>query len=615
MFLLDAKRLQKNMAKLRYWLIMAMRMLAIAGVLFAASRPFDSGWIGNTVGAKADTTILLLDRSPSMEQHDSLTQVSKRATALRKLADFLETTGVQQRTILIENTRYEPEEIDAQQLAELPMVTTTSTTADLPRMLQTALDYVVDNEIGQADIWIVSDLRRGDWRPEDGRWAAARQAFAEREGIRFHLLAYPQPSSNNLSVAVRNVRKRSLGADHQLLLDVVVRREHATQPPQTLPLEFVVNGARSVTNISIDKDEFVLQGHVIPLDRAVESGWGRVEISGDDNVADNHYYFVFADEAVRLTSIVSDDAKTTPPLRIAATRGPDPSLTFESVTLTTAQLGELDWEHSSFVIWQAPLPTGVVADQMQAFLGSGRPVLFFPPESPTDTEFLGVRWEEWHTASEQSPIGIASMLGDSDLLQRTQSGSALPLNKQRTSRYCQIDGTGKSLARLTTGDHLLLRAANDVPAYFCATLPRAEYSSLARDGVVLYVMVQRALALGAEQQGDARNLAAGGPNLENAPQWSLLSTLPPDVVSAARPAHAAAYQVDETAYVSINRQAVEDDYRTLHDDTLETLLAGLDYHKISSELGQESPLANEIWRVFLGLMAIALVVEASLCLQ
>ena len=31
MFLLDAKRLQRSMAKLRYWLIMAMRMLAIGG--------------------------------------------------------------------------------------------------------------------------------------------------------------------------------------------------------------------------------------------------------------------------------------------------------------------------------------------------------------------------------------------------------------------------------------------------------------------------------------------------------------------------------------------------------------------------------------------------------
>ena len=31
MFLLDAKRLQRSMAKLRYWLIMAMRMLGMAG--------------------------------------------------------------------------------------------------------------------------------------------------------------------------------------------------------------------------------------------------------------------------------------------------------------------------------------------------------------------------------------------------------------------------------------------------------------------------------------------------------------------------------------------------------------------------------------------------------
>lgn len=615
MFLLDAKRLQKNMAKLRYWIIMAMRMLAVAAILFAASRPFASGWLGSTVGARADTTILILDRSPSMEQQDPLTQQTKRETALRKLASFLQTTAGNRRTVLIESTRNEAEEIEVQQLTSLPSTMSSSSPSDVPRMLQTALDYVVDNEIGQADIWIASDLRQSDWRPDDGRWAAVRQAFAEREGIRFHLLAYPQVSSNNLSVAVRDVRKRSVGGEHELVLDVVVQRENADAPAQTLPLEFVVNGARSVVEIELDKDEHVLQGHVIPIDRSVQAGWGRVEISGDENTGDNQYYFVFADEATRLTSIVSDDPESTSPLRIAASRGPDPSLTFQSVVHTSSQIAELDWEHTSLVIWQAPLPTGIVAEQMQAYLESGRPVLFFPPLSPNQNEFLGLRWNAWQSPNENSPIGIASMLGDSDLLQRTQSGRALPLNQQRTARYCQLEGPGKSLARFTSGDHLLLRAANDIPAYFCTTLPRPEYSSLARDGVVLYVMIQRAIELGAAYQGDARNVSAGTADPNEIAGWTLLSDLPTHVVSSSRADHAAAYQVDESAFVSINRPTEEDDYRAMNKAAMESVLSGLDYHIISDELGEDSPLANEIWRVFLALMAIALVVEASLCLQ
>ena len=61
MFLLDAKRLTRGMARLRYWLIMAMRMLAVGTLIFAVARPLSSGWIGLAVGGQPDTTILLLD--------------------------------------------------------------------------------------------------------------------------------------------------------------------------------------------------------------------------------------------------------------------------------------------------------------------------------------------------------------------------------------------------------------------------------------------------------------------------------------------------------------------------------------------------------------------------
>jgi len=49
-------------------------------------------------------------------------------------------------------------------------------------------------------------------------------------------------------------------------------------------------------------------------------------------------------------------------------------------------------------------------------------------------------------------------------------------------------------------------------------------------------------------------------------------------------------------------------------DALARLFRGLDYHQINDQLGDSSPLANEIWRTFLALMAVALVVEGLLCL-
>ena len=103
MFLLDAKRLTRGMAKLRYWLIMAMRMLAIAGLVFAISRPLASGWVGLTIGGRPDTTMVILDRSSSMEQQDLQAGESKRSTGLQKLAQLVRMYGQDSKIVLIEN--------------------------------------------------------------------------------------------------------------------------------------------------------------------------------------------------------------------------------------------------------------------------------------------------------------------------------------------------------------------------------------------------------------------------------------------------------------------------------------------------------------------------------
>src|SRR5205085_10341100 len=70
-FLLAAQRMSRGYSRLRQWLIMLFRMLVIAGLVLAVSRPLASGWLGLMGGGKADTTLVLLDRSPSMQEQAS----------------------------------------------------------------------------------------------------------------------------------------------------------------------------------------------------------------------------------------------------------------------------------------------------------------------------------------------------------------------------------------------------------------------------------------------------------------------------------------------------------------------------------------------------------------
>src|SRR3954451_20679100 len=89
MFLLAANRMSRGYARLRQWLILAFRMLAIAALTFAISRPLAGGWLGLAAGGRADTTIVLLDRSPSMQQGGPGVSGSKLETGCRQLVAIL----------------------------------------------------------------------------------------------------------------------------------------------------------------------------------------------------------------------------------------------------------------------------------------------------------------------------------------------------------------------------------------------------------------------------------------------------------------------------------------------------------------------------------------------
>src|SRR5437879_653611 len=93
MFLLAANRMARGYARLRQILILLFRTLAVAGLIFAVSRPLASGWLGRAAGGQPDTTLILLDRSPSMRQQGPGTVVSKLDAGRHQLAQTLAVLG------------------------------------------------------------------------------------------------------------------------------------------------------------------------------------------------------------------------------------------------------------------------------------------------------------------------------------------------------------------------------------------------------------------------------------------------------------------------------------------------------------------------------------------
>ena len=615
MFLMHAKRMSRGMARLRHLLILLMRVLAIGALIFAISRPLSGGWLGSVGLSKPDATLILLDRSASMEMQDLQAGESKRSTALKRLAQLLEQGDYGTHLLLIDSASGQMQEVDSPKaLLNLPITGASATSANIPSMLETALAYLEANESGRAEIWICSDLNENDWDVHSGRWNAISEALAQLQGVHHFLLAYTDPPSNNLSVRVENVQRWKRGNDAELILDVMVRTNGNSGGTRRVPIEFEVNNVQSVVEVELDTLGASLQGHRIPIDAKLSSGWGSVSLPGDANPLDNRFFFVFSEPPVRKAVVVSDDKRIGEAFRRALAIPLDPRLQHHPDVIPVNRVAEIDWESTGLLIWQGALPSGLVAEQIAHFVNSGRVVMFFPPAQNAGEQLFASHWGDWQSADGKEVSKVASWRGDADLLAHAESGDALPLNGLRTYRYRTLESTGTPLARFDDDTPLLTRVPTDHGAiYFCSTLPTAQFSSLERDGIVFYVMLQRALTEGCLALAAAAQRDAGVGVLADRDQWESVAPAENTASLSQRELHAGVYREGEY-WVAVNRSQAEDNAKTSPVETVDTLFDGLSYRRIDVDVGDTSALASELWRIFLIAMALALILEAVLSL-
>lgn len=622
MFLRAAQRMNKGFSRLRRWLILAFRVMAIAALVFMVGRPLAGGWLGLT-GGVPDTVLVLLDRSASMEQQNPSSGASKRLTGLRKLADAMQDAYAgRSHLVLLDSATLKAQPLErASSLLDIPPTTATDTTADITALLQGALDYISTNHTGRTDVWLLSDARESDWSPSSGRWEALRGAFRNLQGLRFHVLTYPQVAPENLAVTVDQVTRHESADKAELLMDIRVTRHETAPKPMEVPLRIVINGASSTAKVTLKENDLSLQGYAVSIDRTVKRGWGRVELPADSLASDNVFHFVF-DEAPTLKSvIVSDDLSLADPLKAALNAPADPARHYAAGILSVARAAEIPWDDTALIVWQAPVPKpeDVLSKQLLNHVASGRSLLFLPLQGGGDAAFAGLHWGQPKRSQAGKPDTVEWWRNDTGLLANTRDGKALPLSDLEVSEHFEILGDGVPVARLNSHEVLLMRSSEiqGGNAWFLGTSPAPGASSLARDGVVMFAMLHRALnegarTLGKAQQRVASRTALGG---ESAARWHrVASGIKEDaIVSDDLPLHAGVVESGDRL-VALNRPASEDEPAVLNATAMDELFAGLDYRRLEDTIENSKGLTSEVWRTFLILMIVFLLGEALLCM-
>ena len=206
-FLVAASRSSVNKAKLKQFLILLFRTLAVLMLVIFLARPLSGGWMGWAFASAPDTVLILLDRSSSMETRLAGTSLSRREQALELLTQAAEPYEGHSHFVLIDSASGTPQNIpDITALKDHAMVEPTDTAANLPSLMQRALQWLIDNQAGTTEIWIASDLQSSDLQPQDDRWESLMKQFENLpQSLRYRLLAVNEQTEMDTGIQLADL--------------------------------------------------------------------------------------------------------------------------------------------------------------------------------------------------------------------------------------------------------------------------------------------------------------------------------------------------------------------------------------------------------------------------
>ncbi len=607
-FLLKASRESRGKKKLKHILILACRALAIAALIFAVARPLIGGFLGSGSGS-VGTVVLVLDRSASMETKAGSGEPSHRQSVLDKISETIKNMG-SPRLVLIDSASGEIQDVpDPEALTELSTTYATDTEADIPTLLMKAIDYLEQTNPGQSEIWLASDLQRNDWRPSDSRWGAVRagiDSLPTKTNLR--ILTAGEKVVENFALELLASRR----IEDDLFLDLKLTRSEGNGTT-TVPITFSLKGARSSERVTINGQELRFQKR-IPLAPTDAEGHGWVGLPADNNPRDNSVYFAFGGKEPMKTWVVSEDpaSPTDDYLRKAAAPAGFERYSCEIVAPT--QTTQIDWSAASLIIWQAPIPIGSVASQLNDFVTSGGSVLFFPPSGNSSEAIFGTAWGDLQYPPDGQFFINGSWIKDDGPWQNGRDDSAMPVDQIRAVQRRSISGDGSSLAEWDDGSPLLYRKLEGQgTAIFIGSLPDDRWSNL--EFVALHlVAVQRLIEKGSDRLHSGYRATAG---LEKAMAQGDEVRERLDTFEDDEPALggylAGVYRLGERT-VAVNRPVGENLPERVDQDALKQLLDGTPFTLFEND-NSKSDLVAEAWRAFLVAVLLFLLAEALLCLQ
>ncbi|MFR1319416.1 MAG: BatA domain-containing protein [Akkermansia sp.] len=389
-FLLRAARETRGTKKLLHYLILALRVLAVAALVTAFARPLLGSFFG-WGSSGLNEVLLVLDRSASMDARPDKTN-SLRDTIPPLVKSTFDQLG-SCRLSLLDSTTETITQIPAPEaLADLTVSKVTDGGADIPSLLQKAIPYLEESASGKTEIWIASDMQSSSWRPNSPVWSSVRQRLA----------ALPIPPSVRI-MALRDRPETNRGIritqaqinNGRLVLDMeILRQGFDPNQPEEVPVNISVNNSVASSTLQLAGATTTIRKE-IPLPQDKESGFGYVSLPHDDFSRDDISFFTFAPKPLANILINGPSGEAGKILSLMAA---PPGLPGRKAAMpNTVHSGQFNLSSQALVIWHGPAPRADMEEKLKTFIEEGGLVLFLPDDTAHGTrrQFLGVSWGQW----------------------------------------------------------------------------------------------------------------------------------------------------------------------------------------------------------------------------
>jgi hypothetical protein len=606
-------------------------MLLLALLALGMARPITGGWLSRYASMSGGVVIILLDRSASMEARISEGQYSKRSRALEILSHIIQNSST--RFVLIENVLLQPYEIaPATDLAKLPVTTPTDTSADIPAMFTSAIDFLIKTQPANAEICVVSDLQESNWRPSSKQWQTiTSQLLALPCAPRITVFDLSTTITNNGILSFKNVATIKQKEKTKIIVTAELLQNYITAT-SSLPLLATINGNRFQSELHVSSPllrfhkEFDAETNIYPL------SWGKLEIPDDTNPRDNYLFFVSAQPPPPNVVVVTEDTETQRRLHLSATASLI-GTAGKCNSITPEQLSKINWHELSLAMCQFPLKNIIHSEGYDAitnFIQNGGQIILFPPGIADTNLFFGIRWGIMEEAEPEKSFKISSWEENDGPLAKTIDGVNLPVDKlvvhrrqliiaerseEITTESAPSHGqslTAHILATFSDGKPFLIsKKIGRGTVFFCATLPRNEWSNLG-NGEVLVPLTQRLIREGASRFSPALSEICGAwmPASENE-IWETVDSEKPK-----NPKWEAGIYRYANKIMALNRSPLEDTLDYISSEEIPQLLPGVKVD-IVSRLGEKygEPRTVEIWHIFVLLAIIVMLIELWLSVR